>query len=234
MVATHETFDFDQLSFAAQTKPNRAGGKYATVGYGPAKEQVHFQLGASPKDALRCAFGLDESDKEPGKKYVKLELTEDTHEFIEKLESTLVQSAEANSVAWFKKTHSSAVLESRLTSNIKPQKDDRPDCVKLKVEEHGKTPTVVLVSTWKGHKLVPKEPVQGTLDDLTQGAMIVPIVKVQGGVWFMNEGKSFGMSLGASVLWVIKAEGAPSSASSGTLTFEMGDVEMTDAEEDGE
>ena len=28
MVATHETFDFDQLSFAAQTKPNRAGGKY--------------------------------------------------------------------------------------------------------------------------------------------------------------------------------------------------------------
>ena len=73
MVVTHET-----------SKPNRAGGKYATVGYGPAKEQDHFQPGASPKDALRCAFGLDESDKEPGKKYLKytsrlkLELTEGT------------------------------------------------------------------------------------------------------------------------------------------------------------
>ena len=50
----------------------------------------------------------------------------------------------------------------------------------------------------------------------------------------MNEGKSFGMSLGASVLLVVKEEGA-APTSSGTLTFEMGDVEMTDAEEeDGE
>ena len=42
-----------------------------------------------------------------------------------------------------------------------------------------------------------------------------------------------GMSLGASVLLVVKEEGA-APTSSGTLTFEMGDVEMTDAEEDGE
>ena len=46
----------------------------------------------------------------------------------------------------------------------------------------------------------------------------------------MNEGKSFGMSLAASVLLVVKEEGA--ATSSGQLTFQMGDVEMTDVEDE--
>ena len=31
---------------------------------------------------------------------------------------------------------------------------------------------------------------QGTLDDLTQGAVVLHIVRVQGGGWYMNEDKS--------------------------------------------
>ena len=56
MAPTHETFDFERLRFAPTLKPNKAGGKYATVAY--AGEQVHFQLG-SARETLRCPFGLD-------------------------------------------------------------------------------------------------------------------------------------------------------------------------------
>lgn len=225
---THKTFDFDQLSIGNALRPNKAGGKYAQVGYGPDKAQVHFQLGVSPKDALRCPFGMDRPKEDPDKPYVKLELTEDTHAFVEKLEAAVLEAAEANSVAWFKKQHPASALQSMLTSMLKPQYEDRPDCVKIKVNTGGKDPTVVLVAHWKGDKL--RKPVNGSLDDLLPDAMILPIVKVQGGVWFMNGGKSFGASLAATVLLVVKPEGA--STACGKRKFDMGDVEFTDGEED--
>ena len=54
---------------------------------------------------------------------------------------------------------------------------------------------MTLWPTVKGDKL--RKPVNGSFDDLVPDAMILPIVKVQGGVWFMNGG-----SLAATVLLV--------------------------------
>jgi hypothetical protein len=229
MAPTHATFDFDQLTFADALKASKAGGTSAQVGYGPNKDQVYFQLGVSPKDTLRCAFGLDRPEKEPEKPYFKLELTEDTQAFVEKLEASLLEAAGTNSVAWFKKQHSPAALQSILVSNIKPQNDaGKPDCVKIKFIDQGqKNPTVVLVTEWKNGKL--RKPVEGSVDDLVQGAMVLAEVKVKNGVWFMN--KTFGVSLAASLLLVIKPEGATSTAC-GKRKLEMGGVEFTDGEED--
>ena len=229
MPPTHETFALDQLAFASDVKKNKAGGSYVSVGYGPAKEQVHFQLGASPKDALRTPFGLDASKEEPDKRYIKLELTEPTAAFLRQFEGALLAAAGAHSAAWFKKAHEPVVLRSMLTSSLKPHSDERPDCVKLKVEADGVRATPILVGTWRDGKLV--TPRAGTLHDLAPGARILPIVKVQGGVWFMNGGKSFGMSLAVAALPVVKEASA---SGTGPLQFEMGDVEMTDAEEDEE
>ena len=62
MVATHETFDFDQLSFAAQTKPNRAGGKYATVADFAADVELIFNtakiFNTEGSDIFELADGL--------------------------------------------------------------------------------------------------------------------------------------------------------------------------------
>ena len=226
MAPTHETFDFEQLSFAGELKKTKAGGSCASVGYGAAKEQVHFQLGLSPKDALRAPFGLDASQQDPEKKYLKLELAPESSAFLAQLEAALVAAASAHSEAWFKKRHEPVVLRSMLTSSVKPQTDDRPDCVKLKVDLEGKRATTILVGTWKGGKLTTPRP--GTVHDLAPGAHVLPIVKVQGGVWFMNGGKSFGMSLAAAALLVVR-EGE---RASDPLDFAMGDVEMTDAEEE--
>ena len=48
----------------------------------------------------------------------------------------------------------------------------------------------------------------------------------------MNDGKSFGASLAATVLLVVKPEGA--STACGKRKFDMGDVEFTDGEDDGD
>lgn len=228
MAPNHATFDFRELSFANETTPNKQGGKGVSVGYGAGKERVHFQLGDA-KEALRCPWGLDRPNDPTEKAYFKLELTEETQTFVQNLESAVLGAAEANSVAWFKKALSPVVLDSRFTSNIKPStKEDKPDCVKIKVVETGKDATVVQVRHRKGHKLT--KAVAGTVDDIKAGDVIVPVVRIQSGVWFMSDGKTFGISLVAASLLVIK-EGAVAS-SSDTLSIDLGDVEMTDASDD--
>ena len=47
MVATHSTFDFDKLTFAAKLGTTKRGGKYAQASY--EGSQVFFQLGDSPR-----------------------------------------------------------------------------------------------------------------------------------------------------------------------------------------
>ena len=221
-----KTFNADHLVFAAELKPNKAGGKYATVGYGDPKNQVEFQLGNSPKDALRCPWGVEPvSETEPDKLQIKLDLTEDAKALVERLEAATLRAAATHSVAWFKKSLNVEALRRDLNSSIKPSaKDEYADALKVKVVKDGLKPTKVSVATWKDGKLT--KPIAGTLGDVVPGCMVLPILKIKGGVYFVQ--KSFGTSLAASELLVVKDEGA----SSGTSGFDFGDVQMTDAEED--
>lgn len=221
--ATPSTFDFDKLTFADKLGTTKRGGKYAEVAY--EGRQLFFQLGDSPRDALRCPFGLDTpSADETDKRVVKLELAPGPHAFLNKFDEALVAAAERNSMEWFKKSTPSADH----VSSIKTHNGGLPDVVKLKVQMDGERATKVFVSSWRNDKIT--KPVKGSLADLEKSKdhdlMLLPIVRVQGGVYFMN--RTYGTSLYADQLLVIKrpVEGHHDK------TFEMGDVEMTDVEDD--
>jgi hypothetical protein len=222
------TFDFNALSYSAELKTTKAGGKCVQVGYGAGKEQVKFQLGDSVHDALLCKWGADKCDpNDPDSELqIKLELTDKSKAFVEKLEAATAAAAEANSMAWFKKKKPTAML----SSAIKPDKEDKyPDMVKLKLDTKSDNParrTSVKVAMWKDGKLT--TPTPGTIEDITPGSMVLPIVRVQGGVWFMGAG--YGTKLVAESVLVIKDEEASHGANA---EFDLGDdVEMVEHAED--
>ena len=147
MVVTYDKFDFASLHIAADTKQNKAGGKFASIGYGDAKQQVKFQLGGV-KEALGCPFGIDK-DSKFGKTTVKLVVAEPQRHFVEKLETTVLEAAQKS--AWFKKALSKEVLSERLYGNVKKSEDG--DCIRLKIEESGSKKTSVMVAEWRDAKL---------------------------------------------------------------------------------
>ena len=221
------TFDFEQLSYSSELKTTRAGGKCAQVGYGAGKAQVKFQLGDSVHEALLCKWGADPCDRNnpDAGLQIKLELTDKSKGFLERLEAATVAAAEANSMAWFKKKKPTAML----SSAIKPDKDDKyPDVVKLRLDATNPNPalrTSVKVAMWKDGKLTP--PTAGTIEDITPNSMVLPIVRVQGGVYFMSA--IYGTSLVADSVLVLKHVEA---SHGGNAEFDLGDdVELVDPDE---
>ena len=224
------TFDFEQLSYSSELKTTRAGGKCAQVGYGAGKAQVKFQLGDSVHEALLCKWGADPCDRNnpDAGLQIKLELTDKSKGFLERLEAATVAAAEANSMAWFKKKKPTAML----SSAIKPGSDDKyPDMVKLRLDTTNPNPalrTSVKVAMWKDGKLTP--PTWGTIEDMTPNSMLLPIVRVQGGVYFMST--MYGTSLVADSVLVLKDAEASHGASA---EFDLGDdVEMVEPDENEE
>ena len=142
---------------------------------------------------------------------------------MERFEAATVAAAEANSQAWFKRPTPSSAHN----SSLKPQNGDRPDTIKIKLQAEGARATAVQVASWRNGKLTRPKP--GSLDDVTPGCTVLPIVRVQGGVYFVS--KTYGTSLVAAALLVIKAE---ERAEPGALVFDIGDVEMTDVEDEDE
>ena len=219
------TFDFNALSYSAELKTTKAGGKCVQVGYGAGKEQVKFQLGDSIHEALQCKYGADKcdpNDPDAGLQ-IKLVLTDKSKAFLEKFEAATATAAEAHSMTWFKKKTPTAVL----TSAIKP--DGELEVVKLKLDTKSDNParrTSVKVAMWKDGKLT--TPTPGTIEDITPGSMVLPIVRVQGGVWFMGAG--YGTKLVTESVLVLKDAAASHGANA---EFDLGDdVEMIEQEDE--
>jgi hypothetical protein len=226
MVITSVDFNFTKLVYTSDLKSNANGGKFATVGYETDKNQVEFQLGNSPKDALRCAYEVELSSKEDTASgwQMKLRLSDEAKLFIQGLDDATIDAAEKNIASWFnKKNWGHEKVKGMHVSAIK--ESDYGDCLKLKVVKEGTKQTTVYVASWKNGKLT--TPKRGTLDDVKQGSMVLPIITIKGGVYFMKS--AFGTSLAAKSLLVFEEE-HPSNTPN--FSFHLGDVEMTDAEDE--
>ena len=233
---TTSNFDVNKLIFT-EAKPNKNGGKYATIGYGDEKNQVQFQLGAFPDELLYCKWGVDHANPndDGSDLQVKLDLTGNTKAFLQKVEQATLAAAEEHSISWFKKKLS----KDKIASMYKPlvREDDAgqiPDRVWIKAASYGHSSfqAKVTVIKKKGDKYA--KPVPGTFADVKE-SWVVPVIKIRGGVYFMNGG-NFGTSLVATEIVVIKEEGAVSSASNVNfdgIVFEE-DAEMVEVDEEGE
>ena len=222
MVPNHTNFELAKLVFGA-VETNRAGGRFVPVGYENLSTQVKFQLGTGANDTVRAPFGAEYAARDdPSSGLVmKVELTPDKHTFIEGFEAKTVEEANTHSQAWFGKPTPNAMPN----STIKEQNGDRPPCLKLKIATEGKKPTLVKVITVKEGKL--SKETTGSVDDITPGSSVLPIVRVQGGVYFIN--RTYGCSLVADAVLVIKQHGSASSS----VTFDLGDdVVMQDDDDD--
>ena len=237
MALIYTDFDLNKLTFAENVSV-KGSRKTAPVSYaGTRLDWVGIQLGA-PKEPLRCPFGVDAYENPQTGKVdsmtMKLELTPPTKEFAMAFEDTTLQAAADNSAKWFGKEFSKTQLETTFSSRIKAQKDEtRPETLNLKVEfKDDDRKTEVVVSEWVGKKLT--NPVKGTLEDIVKGSMVVPAVRVQGGVYFMGPGgKNFGTSMAAASVLVIKGSALGAASGGSSFAFDMGGVEMVDSEDEG-
>ena len=222
-------FDFNALTFSSELKTGKSNGnKYVQVGYGLDKEQVKVQLGKTVNDAFRTPWGKDAvSQNEPDKLQIKIDMTPELRAFIEAFETATITAAQANSVAWMKVKHADyATIKANHSSNIKSSSnEDHADKLQLKLRTDGSNKeTKVEVASLKNGKLTKPKP--GTVADIKPGDRVLPIVRVQGGVWFMN--KQFGTKLEIEEVLVLKDSGT-----AGKRKISYG-VEMVEDEDEGE
>ena len=228
MAPTIATFDFNELSFGATTIQTRSGGRCVQVGYGPTRDQVFFQLGRSPRETLSCAWGAELANKDDPTSgmVVKCELDSEAHDFLERFDRAMVAAATEHSQGWFNRptpthTHNSFI---KPQAGTRPDGTPRPDVVKLKLKEEGSRATEVFVATWRGEKL--STAVRGSLSDITKGARVLPLVRVQSGVYFVS--RTYGCSLEAAKVLVVLNETASCNCAH---DFDYGDVVMDDTED---
>ena len=89
--------------------------------------------------------------------------------------------------------------------------------LKVRILPDGKRATEIFVAQLVDGKIT--KPVKGSLDDVKGECLVLPILRVQGGVYFLQ--KQFGCSLVASKLLVLQQERS-------TTDFAFGDVVMVD------
>ena len=150
---------------------------------------------------------------------MKIELTPENVAFIKGLEATTVEAASKNSQEYFDQPVPNAVFNSRLS----PQNGDRPDVLKVKISDGSAGPeTTVVVSKRQGGGRLTK-PVPGTVADITPGCYVLPLIRVQGGVYFING--TYGTSLVVAHVLIVKDEGGHSGVQH---QLDYGDVEFID------
>ena len=226
MTPNTSTFCFKELTFPAEPTPNRSGGKLVKVGYGPTHRVVECQLGASVREALHVPFEIEQAGQkeDPSRQHeyvFKVDVPEGSpaRRFLDALKDATLAAAEEHSVAWFKKKLTPAQLADRYKSNVKlSESPEWPDRAVLKVFATGEHAAKVWVATLVDGKMT--KPVAGTYKDIRAHAMVLPKIKVKGGVYFLNGSSNFGTSLVVTEVLVLNEQ--PSTS----FGIDVGDVDI--------
>lgn len=175
--------DFSKFKVGEEEK-SKSGNIYRKIEYCNTQFQ-NIQLSENVFTALRCQYGVESaSQTNPDKLCIKLDVDNNVASFIKKLDEMIINAVNDPT---FK--HISILKENESGSSIK-----------LKIQDD----TRVLITNLKGNNIT--QPVQGKLGDIKRGSMVVPIVKIQSGVYFIsddNGDKKFGTSIVATDILVV-------------------------------
>jgi hypothetical protein len=164
-----------------QEEQGKNGGTYRKVSY-LGKQFEDVQLCSNVFTALRCTYGVEAASMEqPEKLCLKLEVDSNLCQFVQEIDDLVVKSVNDPN-----KKHISILKEGQGNPTIK---------VKLLPS------TQVMVTNLRGDKIT--QPTEGSLNDIQRGSMIVPIVKIQGGVYFIED--RFGTSIVATSILVVNS-----------------------------
>lgn len=170
------------------------GGKYKTVSYKNAQVK-DVQLGESVYDTLRCPFGVEAvAPDQPNKLCIKLDAPEPLAQFIRGIDDAVIKSVNDSSLV-----HRSTLKTGTMNSTLK---------LKLPPD------TQIFVTTLSNGKMT--NPINGSKEDIIPGCRVLPIIKIQGGVYFVES--NYGTSMVATQILIVKG-GVPE-----PVAFNFGNV----------
>ena len=196
-MATHfEKIDVSKLTIGTIETGNN-GGKYMKVSY-DGDQLKNVQLGESVHDTLRCPFGSEPvSQDQPNKLCIKVEVSDKLKKFVESIDTLVKNAVKDDSL-----THGSTLREGSMSTTLK-----------LKIMQD----TQIFVTTLKDNKITPPKP--ATVSDITPNSQVLPIMKIQGGVYFIEN--RYGTSMVATQILVVNGgEAQPS------ISFSLGNDVM--------
>ena len=225
----------DAVKVNSEQETNRNGGKFASVYFNTRTERVVFQLGelgntVADSTLLRVTFKPEQYEM---KYNLKVDISGAPRDFLRSLEKKVIDSAIDHH--WFKNATEEKVrsmFSSRLKESDNSQYPD--DTFKFRINMlSDKEPTEIFVIEAGPDGALKNangdvECTEGSIDDLLQGSMIIPVLRTKGGVYFMS--KDFGISFEATSILIVKDQRG-TKRKLGVLAFNLGNAKLVIAEE---
>ena len=192
MATFYKDIVFSDIKVGPEETGNN-GGKYRKISYN-GNQLKDVQLGKDVNDLLKCPYGVEPvAQDQPNKFCVKVDVSADLAQFIRSMDDLVISSVNAPGL-----THRSTLR------SVNAQQDS------LKIKILPETQVFVMNKKEKYSR-----PELGTTADIKAGSMILPIIKIQGGVYFIES--NYGTSMVATQILVVN--GAQS-----TMHFNLGDI----------
>ena len=174
------------------------GGKFQKISYpninGQSGQFKDIQLGKDVHDIVRCPFGIESvSQEQTNKLCIKINVDTKLYNFIKSLDKKVIDAVDNSSF-----THRSTLKESQINT------------MKIKIMPD----TQIFLTSFKENNVLSR-PVVGNLDDIKPGCKLLPIVKIKGGIYFVDS--YYGTSIVASQILII-------GGSNPEVQFSFGDV----------
>ena len=187
------TVTIDQLapttiSFAAAPTQRTADKKYVEMALDTGKALPHLQL-TTDKAPLRIPYGLSApyGDEDGGQRHtLEVAASPELAAWAGALDEALVKHAVKHSEAWFGQALDEPTIRAMHHPLLRPSDKYEPT---LRLKANPKT-----VKLWRAADRREDRAPLG-VDELTASAAVVPVVAL-GNVWFLNDGRMFGLSLG--------------------------------------
>lgn len=203
------TVDFSQLHFGAvDNSNNKTRVEIFKDGSSTAPKNrlnmLNLCKDANAPISTRFALDLVRDDGNPNRRGLALWITdEDTLRAFAQLDERIIEEATLRSKEWFKggKQLTKDQVKGRYKPLVEAASDEDPRMyMKIKIKTGTeKYPTTLHRCDEKTSEVV----LHGaTVDDLTVGASVVPLVSASYGLWFMMGGATFGLSMQAEEMIV--------------------------------